>query len=298
MLAGPADAAAREIQTGAFVTSVSGLNPADGSFRLTLYLWFLDPEGRFDPSSELEVFARSSTTRVIVDKTLPTGGSYAAVEVNAVVDQIFDVSNYPFDRQSLRLIFETVDDRSELVFKPDSENSRVSDLVSIPGWHIEDLNVRAFDALYETTFGYRTERPTFSRFAVTIDVARNRSLLLVEKFTGFIVGFIIAVLSLAVPAKEFGVRLGMTTGSIFAAVFNRYRLEDAIGFDATFGLVDQISLLTFSAILSSLAATIFTHHLYLRKGPSAFARTRHWLGAGLVGFHLVLFLVVFAVALA
>ena len=56
------------------------------------------------------------------------------------------------------------------------------------------------------------------------------------------------------PPSELGVRVGMMTSSIFAAVFNRYRLEDAIGFDAVFGLVDQVSFLTFSASSRVLAS--------------------------------------------
>ncbi|WP_099555653.1 hypothetical protein [Hartmannibacter diazotrophicus] len=293
--AGPAQA--REIKAGVFVSSLSSLSPSDGSFRISAFLWFSDPEGTFDPKAELEVLARSATVQTIARKTFDDGSSYSAVLVEAVVNQAYNVRKYPFDDQTLLLLIETTSDIEKVAFVPDTKDSDIADFVSVPGWTVRALTLESREAAYETGFGYRAESPTFSRLAINIDVSRNRSLLFLEKFTGFLVAFFITAMVFAIPVKEFGTRIGISTGSIFAAVFNRYRLEDAVGYDAVFGLVDQITLITFSAIVFTMALSVAIHNSQdgLLFGVSTARLNR--LGLIVITVHALLLAICFAWAL-
>ena len=47
------------MRVGAYVISLSDVKPNDGSFRVGLYVWFLDPAGQFDIEHDLAVNARN-----------------------------------------------------------------------------------------------------------------------------------------------------------------------------------------------------------------------------------------------
>lgn len=287
-LAWPAYATPHAIRVGTFVTSISGVNPADGSFRIAAYLWTVDPLGQFDPETELEILGRNWTSRKIADRMMPDGSRYVAVLVEAVVDHQFDLHAYPFDQQSLTFSIESTSSAHSLVLSPDRADSRLADFLTVPGWTVRGLTLASDAHLYDTSFGQSTAHPTFSRLTISVDLKRNVSPLVIEKFAGFVVALIITALVFVVPVTELGTRIGMTTSSIFAAVFNRYRLEDAIGFDSVFGLVDQISLLTFSAILCALAASLWAHLQVARRGKVEATRVDVMLGSAVIGVHVLL----------
>jgi hypothetical protein len=268
----------REIHTGVYVTSVSGINPADGSFRIAGYLWFVDPAGLFDPKQSVELFARSSTTELMSQIKLDDGAVYTALYFSAVVDANFDLRNFPYDSQTLSLTIETTKDLTDIIFVADGKDSGISELVTAPGWTLDNLRLLPSAKTYTSGFGYREERPAFSRVTVKIDAQHNVSPLFFEKFTGYMVALVITALVFAVPASELGTRISMLTSSIFAAVFNRYRLEDSVGFNHEFGLVDQVSLITFFAILSALAFSLYAHQLGQRRTAADVATLNRWVG--------------------
>ena len=283
-----AKAETHAIRIGTFVTSVSGVNPADGSFRISAYLWTVDPLGQFDPENQIEILGRNWSSRKIADRMMPDGSRYVAVLVEAVVDHQFDLHAFPFDHQKLTFSIEATSSAHSLVLVPDHADSRLADFLTVPGWTVTGLNLTSDAHLYDTSFGQTTAHPTFSRLTVGVDLTRNVSPLVVEKFAGFLVALIISALVFVVPVTELGTRIGMTTSSIFAAVFNRYRLEDSIGFDSVFGLVDQISLLTFSAILWTLGISLWTHRRASSHGKIVAARIDHQLGIAVIGLHILL----------
>jgi hypothetical protein len=285
-------------RTGIFVSSLSNIDAADGSFRISAYVWFVGPPDRFDPATELQVMARSASVQVVTRKLLPDGSQYAVVRIEALVNQNFDLRHFPFDRQALRLLIETSADTDQLHLVPDTADSRIADFVTVPVWTIGELKLEPSEYAYDTGFGYRTTKPSFSRMAFVIDISRGRTVLLMEKFAGFVVSLILTLFIFFVPPREIGIRVGIVTSSVFAAVFNRYRLEDRIGFDASFGLVDQVSLLTFAAVLAALAISLYVFNLTTRRPLAEVAALHRRLGQILLAVTLLGFALAFGRALS
>jgi hypothetical protein len=177
-------------------------------------------------------------------------------------------------------------------------DSALSDIVTLPVWHMDGLRLDQSTRTYDTGFGYRTERPTFSRLTLVVDIWRGGSWMQLEKFTGFLVALILTGLALLVPPTELGTRVGIMTSSIFAAVFNRYRLEDRIGFDTSFGLVDQVSMLTFSAILTMLLVSLYTHNQSRSRPAALVVPLDRRLGGAVLGAHWLMVALAFLLVLA
>lgn len=275
----------REVRVGVYVTSLHDIDPSDGGFGIAGYAWFVDPTGQFDPAHDMELLARTGQTRVFVDTVLEDGARYSVIEFHATYDHAFDVRDYPFDRQALPMVIEAAAITSDLVFVPDTQDSRVASNVRAPGWSVARFDLASSVETYDTGFGHRAGHPSFSRLTATVSLARNMSPLLFEKFSGFFVAFAITALVFFVPLEELGIRVGMSTGSVFAAVFNRYRLEDAVGFDAVFGLIDQVSFLIFSLIISTLFVSLLSHRLAKARGAAVAARSDHLIGVAILIAH-------------
>ncbi len=276
-----------EVRFGAFVTSISNISPATGSYEITLYAWVIDPSGRLDPESQLEVLARHSTLEVVERTDMPDGAAYTALRIEATVDQEFDLRRFPLDRQTLRLPIETEIPATRLRLIPDSEDSRIADFLVLNGWNVAHLRFVSQNVDYDTGFG-QSARASFSRLNLLVDIERERSPLVIDKFIGYTAALLIAALIYAVPPGQLGVRIGMVTSAIFAAVGNRYGLDAALGAESGFGLVDQLSLIVFGAILVALVISLVVHHLHEtgRTGAAAGLDRRAGLATAVLSFGL------------
>ena len=129
---------------------------------------------------------------------------------------------------------------------------------------------------------YRTAREAYSQVQLSLDVSRVRSPVLIDDFLGFVFAFMITSLTFLVSATELGLRIGMNTGALFAAVVNLNRLHKAAGFRPDFGLVDRLAFLVFGAILCSLIIAITTHRLVKRGDADRVNRINSAVGAAMV----------------
>ncbi len=258
----PGGAQARDVEAGAFVTSISKIESDEGSFRIAFYVWFNDPAGEFDIGRDLEVIAREVVIDEIGTEPRPQGGTYTFARIKALVDQPMDFRNYPFDRQILRLRMEGAVDSSELRFTPDVVDTGLSDDIVLLGWTVGEATMAVSERTYDTGWGYWAGRDdSFSQLVLAVEVTRHRSVVLIDDFLGFTFAFLLTSLSYLVSCTELGLRVGMTTGSLFAAVINLYRLDDAAGFKPGLGLVDRLAFLIFGAIIVSLLIAIAAHRI-------------------------------------
>jgi hypothetical protein len=271
---GPAEA-----RFGVVVTSLANISPAAGSFEMTAYAWAIDPTGSFDGERDLQILARHATIAEVERATMAGGATYTAYRIEATVDQDFDLRRYPFDRQTLRLPVETEIPPSQLQPVTGPEDSRIADFLVLNGWNVSNLRFETRTADHDAGFGQGV-RPSFTRLTLLIDIERQRSPLVIDKVIGYTAALLIAALIYLVPPGQLGVRIGMVTSAVFAAVGTRYGLDAALGAESGFGLVDQLSLIVFGAIIAALVVSLLVHHLH-EAGRKTLA-IRLDLGAGLV----------------
>ena len=252
---------------------------ADGSFSVRAYVWFAHPTPEYDPTSQIAISARNSAVESVKRSSLPDGGVYDWVKIKATVDQDFNYDRFPFDRQSLRLVLEAEDPVTLIRLVPDQRDTRISDMVALTGWDVLGWRLTEAPASYDTDFGYPGEElRTYSRLELTVDIARQQSGLILEKFLGFTMALLLSLLVYPIPAGEFGVRVGLAGGAIFAAVGNRYSLDVLLGSDSQVGVVDQLTLLVFVSIYTALVVSLVVFRLNQRLGPEVAERVDYIAG--------------------
>ena len=205
------------------------------------------------------------------------------------MDQEYDFRDFPFDRQRLLLRLEAVEKVDELRFVPDTDDTRVSEYLRLLGWTVDGIALETTQHAYDTGFGYWTGRDDdFSQVVLTVDLTRVRSPVVIDDFLGFTFAFLITSLTFVVSCTELGLRVGMSTGSLFAAVINLNRLDDAVGFKPDFGLVDRLAFLIFGTILTALLISLTTHRLSKTRSPEAANRIDTRVGVAMLAVSLCL----------
>ena len=251
---------------GFMVTSLSRIDPADGSFDISAFAWTIDPGKTFDPAAQIQILARKAAIEAVQQASLGDGSTFTGLRIEATLDQAFDLRDFPFDRQTLRVSVETEVPADQLRFVPDEQDTRLADYLVVNGWNVTGLRFEERVIRYDTQFGV-WQVPDFSRLSLLIDIERQRSALVIEKFIGYTMALLVTALIFLVPTDQIGVRIGMATTAVFAAVGNRYGLDTLLGAETAFGLVEQLSLIVFIAIFAAIAATLLTYELG-RSRPS------------------------------
>ena len=232
----------RRVKAGFLVTSLSRISSTDGSFDVSGYAWLIDRGAITDATDEIQILARRALIEPVQSVALDDGATFTALRFEATVDQVFDLRDYPFDRQTLRLNVETKLPADRLRFVPDEVDTRLADFLVVAGWKVTGLRLLESIVGYDTSLGVWSA-PDFSRLTLLIDMERERSNFVIGKFIGYTMALLVTALIFFVPPDQIGVRIGMATTAVFAAVGNRYGLDTVIGAESAFGLVDQLSII-------------------------------------------------------
>jgi hypothetical protein len=191
--------------------------------------------------------------------------------LEASIDQALDPSRYPFDQHRLQVGFQTTLPADRLVLKSDDSGSGLSSDLFSPGWHVGRPVLDTGEQDVGTTFAAVDNGATsrFSRLTVSVPIARESGVLAVGGFAGFAAAAAIALFSFAIPEGNFPARLSTLNGGIFAAIGNRYLVNDRLGVGSLSALSETASAAAFLVVALALAAAVGNERLRVAGRPSA-----------------------------
>jgi len=279
-----------KIPVGIFVTSIHGIDFRSEQYTMTFWLWATYPTeamrevagGDYVPFNTIEIVNAQSKTISPTDQYVVNnedGTTYAIAKFTATISQHWDVRDFPFDRQNLKLVIESVGIPSSAInFVPDTQNSLVSEELQISGWVIDKLQLEALNYEYRSTFGDPSGQiGIYPRIMAEIPVRRIGFRLFINSFLGFFIAYVIISL---IYFLEVNSRIGLIMTAIFAAVGNKYTIDTylimtaifaAVGNKYTidtyfpnqsaFSLSDLIQICSFGMIAIGIVTTIISMRL-------------------------------------
>lgn len=271
------------VKVGAYVISVHDINFHDKEYTIRFWLWFVYDNADFDFSKQLDIpnAKEIEPPDIIVDSV--EGKSWAIMKMKCTMKEKWDVQDFPFDQQHLKVQIENAlfDNRS-LVFVPDTKGSRFDEKEAIDGWTIRNFHVICKSNDYETGFGDSTVTgQVFSTFNIEMDIERNAWGLFMKIFIGMYIAFLIAIVSFTPHPSELEPRFGLPVGGLFAAVGNKYIIDSVLPESSTFTLVDTLHAFTFFAIFMTLVVSAIALK-YHDSGRTDIALRVNRIGSGIV----------------
>jgi len=253
------------VYTGIYVTSIHDIDFKQKEYTVSFWLWLKYKNKAFDFITNLEVPQAKSVNKSF--STIDSSGDriYLLMKLQCVMKDSWKIGNFPFDRQNLRLSLENSQfDSKALVFAPDTLGENFDRRFTLNGWKIDSFNIAAGTKIYETGFGDESlARPhtEYSSYKVKIGLNRDATGLFWKMFLGMYVAFLIAYVCFYIHADGIDSRFGLSVGSLFAVIGNKYIIDSALPESTSFTLVDTLHGLTLFFIFSVISCTAYTLRL-------------------------------------
>lgn len=258
-----------EIPVGVFVTSLYDMDFAGESYSAVFWVWATyDPkklgevvEGEYVFFDRIEIVNAQEknlnpTEQYVVNNS--DGSQYAIAKFSATLNQNWDVRHFPFDRQMLKIVIESVGiDSSTIHFVPDLENSLVSSDFSLSGWKISPIQLEGLNYEYPSTFSDPSGvKGVYPRMLVNIPLARAGTRIFITAFLGFFIAYIIIVMLIILDKEMLSDRLSLIMTALFAAIGNKYTIDFFFPTQVHFSLSDLIQVATFAIVAVGLINTV------------------------------------------
>jgi len=237
-------------KVGVFITALYGFDLRNQSFNITFWNWFIHHYDDYKPEETTEIvnahsYLREKTAVDLKDHNV----KWAQIKFTGKIAHNWDIANFPFDRQTLKVIMEDSKlDYAGLRYMVDQYNSKIDSNVQLPDWNIVDFDLQGGPVIYNTTYGdpdLADGESTYGRLTVNITLERKGTRLFFNMFTALYVAFILSSIAFFVPLDNTSARLSLATAAIFSAIGNKYVVDSMLPPTAALTLVDKLQAATF-----------------------------------------------------
>ncbi len=257
------------VSVGIYITSIHNIDFKQKEYSMSFWIWFKYKNKAFDFYQNLEVPSAKEVNKAFVSTDTSGGRVYMQMKLQCIMKDSWRINNFPFDEQRLRLFIENSQyDSRYLVFVEDTVGNHFDPRFTLNGWKIDSCVVSTGIKKYETGFGDErmlVPHTEYSNFRVRMVIRRDATGLFWKMFLGMYIAFLIAYVCFFIHADGIDSRFGLSVGSLFAVVGNKYIIDSSLPESTSFTLVDTLHGLTLICILSVISATAYSLKL-VKKG--------------------------------
>ena len=250
------------VKVGIYITSIHDIDFKQKEYALNLWLWLKYKNKDFNFLQNLEVPQAKTVEKSF--STIDSSGDevYVQMKLQCVMKDSWRIANFPFDRQTLRFSIENSQfDSRSLIFVADTVGQHFDPRFTLRGWSIDSCIVSTGIKAYETGFGDESLlRPhtEYSTFRTRLSIKREAGGLFWKMFLGMYIAFLIAYVCFYIHSDGMDSRFGLSVGSLFAVIGNKYIIDSSLPESTSFTLVDTLHGLTLFFIFATVTATAYS----------------------------------------
>jgi hypothetical protein len=253
------------VKTGIYITSIHDIDFKQKEYTIDLWLWLKYKNERFDFVQNLEIPQAKSVAKSFFTTDTTNGRVYLLMKLQCVMKDSWRIENFPFDKQRLRLAIENSQyDSDSLIFVKDTVGKQFDPRFLLRGWSIDTVDISTPIKAYETAFGDESvdsAHVEYSSFRVRLSIHRDAGELFWKMFLGMYVAFLIAYICFYIHADNIDSRFGLSVGSLFAAIGNKYIIDSSLPESTTLTLVDTLHGITLLFIFATVTASAYALQL-------------------------------------
>jgi len=257
------------VSVGIYITSIHDIDFKQKEYTITFWLWLRYKNKDFDFLQNLEVPQAKTVSRSFATIDSTGDSIYILMKLQCVMKDSWKIGNFPFDSQKLRLSIENSQyDSRSLLFIADTSGKHYDPRFTLNGWTIDSCIISTNTKIYETGFGdasLASPHSEYSAFRVRISINRDAGGLFWKMFLGMYIAFLIAYVCFYIHADGIDSRFGLSVGSLFAVIGNKYIIDSSLPESTSFTLVDTLHGLTLAFIFAVITATAYSLKLVKEK---------------------------------
>ena len=266
------DAKPDTVKIGIYITSIHDIDFKQKEYSVNFWIWLKYKNKDFDFYNNLEIPQAKNVTKSFVTIDSSNGVINMQMKLQCVMKDSWRISNFPFDRQSLRIAFENSQyDSRSMIFVADTVGQHYDSRFTLRGWTIDSCLLSTGIKMYETGFGdeeLAKPHTEYSSFRIRLVVSREASGLFWKMFLGMYLAFLISYVCFYIHADGMDSRFGLTVGALFAVIGNKYIIDSALPESSSFTLVDLLHGVTLFFIFTTIAANAYSLNL-IKKNKAA-----------------------------
>jgi len=294
-----------EVLAGVYLSNIQAVNQTTNSFDADFYLWLRWRNPDLDPTAGVEVMNPYMAWGLVVTPVYDQpqrqsdGSLLWLCRYQGSFNAPLSLSNYPFERQTLRIIIEDgVDTTQRVVYRPDTEPVKLDSEVTLAGYEIGEPRIEFTEFTYQSSFGQVQSSAadrTYPRITVYIPLSSPAVSGVVKTLLPIGIVLIAAGLALVIPVVHADAKIGLAITALLALVAMHWGVSTTLPEAGYLMMVDVFYLLAYAAVTAILAVTIAGVWVTRSRGePAATTMERRMLvaigAAVLVGLIAVLLL--------
>lgn len=250
---------------GVYLTRLDDFNIRGTSFSATFWL-FTESSDREDQTFKTLEFPNATKLDFTNQLAEDVGGRFwLQKRIQGNFRHSWDLSHYPFTRQTLQVEIEATSDADKVRLEPDVANTGFDKDIAISGWRIESVRLVPSRKTYDSNFGDPRLPPgtvsAYSRLTLEIVVEQSDPSAFVTMVITPVIAIFITLITYLLFSRELGLltaRLSLLVGTIFAVVISMRSVAADLGSITTINLIDvvHISALVYTTI--GIAAAVQT----------------------------------------
>lgn len=276
-----AAAGAREaglVHVGMYLRALPELDLKTNSYLADFYLWFrwdrslgVDPSQTFEFTNAVQSWdlkmqpLYTDAAGSPAPEDLGGGALYQIYHVHGRFQTPFDLHDYPFDRQTVRIELEESESLvDELTYAWDIDGETLHPGLTIPGWTVESSRAEVAGATYPTNFGDTRNRGAhdrYSRFTYLLSVERPIVGYLVKTILPITVVMLITFVCFFIELRYFEGRIGLAITGLISAVALQLTSGSELPDVGYMVLLDKIYNLSYFVIFIALAESVLAVRL-------------------------------------
>ncbi|MFJ9417767.1 hypothetical protein ACIRPT_26910 [Streptomyces sp. NPDC101227] len=270
ILATPAAAAVPSCRVGAYVTDLYAVDPVRRTVDADLWLWSLCPRKDLAAVQRLE-FTNATRTMLTDPSSEKVGNEYwTQVKVSGTFRQDFDLTDFPFDKQVVRIRVEENElDESRFAYRADVKNSTYNPRIHVDDFKITQFRIGVVDEPYRTNFGDprlgQGGRSRYSQLVIEFQLTREDMTSFGKQILPVYVAFLVALISFLIWSTDNEVamvaRLGILGTALFAIMLNLRAVDEELGTFLNVTLVEEIHFMSLLYVLIGVANTTYVLRL-------------------------------------
>jgi hypothetical protein len=253
-----------KLKIGIYIEDIYNIDYKSSSYEIVFWVWINSKDSTYkianilDINNATEVNYSLESNYYLLDKQY-----HQEAKVTAKILNIFDVTAFPFDVQTLIFKPELAISCEEAELFYDDVNSRVKP-ERIEDWKIDNnIFISQEKFQYQSNFGNTNlkSNPQFEGLVIKINLSRKSMGLFSKFFLTLFISILLASCSLLLPNRCSEEKFGLIVGSLFTSIGNKYITDDLLPLSDSYNLSDSIHILTF-LFISAIAVFAIVEQRY------------------------------------
>ncbi len=255
------------MKVGVFITNLYDFNISGKSYKADFWIWYLTKSDSVKALGSCEL-PQSKSSSFSYDykreKENPTDETFSNQKCKSEIIKDWNVTNFPFDKQTLDVKIESSLELHEMKLIPDVANSGIDSTMFMEEWGIKRFELKDGITSYNTNYGDPKITKAASKYSyinASIELERRNPYMIFFKLLTVLFASFIIICSAFFLEPDNTTRFGVATGSLFAAVSNKNFAASVAPSSTGSTLMDSIHNFTFLCFILVIGMALYTYTL-------------------------------------